>query len=266
MRPILRTLSLLVAVMLVAAPLSAYTIYLKDGSRIIAREKYTIEGDTAYIILQNGTHTYIEAKEIDEKRTEEMNQTEYGSAVVIEGGRARALEENERLDAQQPRDQRLSDFIHQQNASLRTRPTTREEKDEGPLADNLPTTLAGWVDFTSIPRQPFAQTEIASELTASLQSSELPKIRVFQGTRSTRPLVELVVGSESAVKEALKASADALLGLRASFGSKVTALEILLVTDAQERAGQFVLTPDQAEDLASQRVELSRFFVENVQF
>ena len=41
--------------LLIAAPLTAYTIYLKDGSRLIAREKYTLEGDRALIVLQNGT-------------------------------------------------------------------------------------------------------------------------------------------------------------------------------------------------------------------
>ena len=49
-----------------AAPLSAYTIYLKDGTRIVAKQKYRVDEDgKAIITLQNGTQTFIKSSEID---------------------------------------------------------------------------------------------------------------------------------------------------------------------------------------------------------
>ncbi|MGB5514244.1 MAG: hypothetical protein WBP36_06945, partial [Thermoanaerobaculia bacterium] len=50
---------LMIAIM--AIPAGAYTIYLKDGSRLIAKEKHRLEDGKAIIVLQNGTRTFIEA-------------------------------------------------------------------------------------------------------------------------------------------------------------------------------------------------------------
>ena len=47
----------LVAVL--CAPLAAYTVILKDGSKLIAQQAPTFEGDQAIIVLQSGTRTSI---------------------------------------------------------------------------------------------------------------------------------------------------------------------------------------------------------------
>ena len=73
-------------VAIMAIPANAYTIYLKDGSRLIAKEKHLIEEGKAIIVLQNGTRTFIEASEIDIPRTKQANLGDYGTALVLEGG------------------------------------------------------------------------------------------------------------------------------------------------------------------------------------
>lgn len=78
--------ALLISFLVVAAPLGAYTIYLKDGSRIIAREAHKIEEGKALIVLQNGTQTFIDAAEIDLERTAEANRANYGTALILEDG------------------------------------------------------------------------------------------------------------------------------------------------------------------------------------
>ena len=75
---------LMIAIM--AIPAGAYTIYLKDGSRLIAREKHRLEDGKVIIVLQNGTRTFIEASEIDITRTEQANLGDYGTALVLEDG------------------------------------------------------------------------------------------------------------------------------------------------------------------------------------
>ncbi|HBL26256.1 MAG TPA: hypothetical protein DD490_05405, partial [Acidobacteria bacterium] len=82
--PLLRraTLCILVA-LLAAAPLAAYTIYLKDGSTVQSKGKYRIEGNRAYIVLPNGTASVLDARLIDVKRTESANQADYGGNAVI---------------------------------------------------------------------------------------------------------------------------------------------------------------------------------------
>jgi hypothetical protein len=39
-----------------------------------------------------------------------------------------------------------------------------------------------------------------------------------------------------------------------------------MTTPERERAGQFLLTPELASDLVAQRVEVTAFFIDNVQF
>jgi len=68
-------------------PLFAYTIYLKDGSRLMADGPYRVEGEQAIITLQNGTRTSIAAAEIDEQRTVEANAGGYGAALVLDDGK-----------------------------------------------------------------------------------------------------------------------------------------------------------------------------------
>ena len=65
---------------------------------------------------------------------------------------------------------------------------------------------------------------------------------------------------------ALLTGANALLHVRGRFPQKVDGLELAMVTPGGERAGQFTLTPDMAEELVAKRVGLVSFFLNNVQF
>ncbi|MGH9361162.1 MAG: hypothetical protein ACRD2T_04540, partial [Thermoanaerobaculia bacterium] len=127
-------------------------------------------------------------------------------------------------------------------------------------------TGAGYQDFMTRSRQPFANLEVAAELLELYRGRGVEEVQVFAGTRGDRPFVELTTNSEASVLQALNASADALVQLRRRFPAKVAALELLMTTPARERAGQFVLTPEMADELASKKVEVTAFFVRNVQF
>ena len=83
----IRTLLVAVLIAVTAAPIFAYSIYLKDGSRLIAREKFRIEEGRAIIVLQNGTQTFIDHRGDRYSRTEEANKNRYGTAFVIEDGK-----------------------------------------------------------------------------------------------------------------------------------------------------------------------------------
>ena len=60
--------------------------------------------------------------------------------------------------------------------------------------------------------------------------------------------------------------ARSLLHIRGRYPQKVEGLELLMTTPNGERAGQFSLTPQMAEDLVAKRVSLVSFFLDNVQF
>ena len=82
----LHRVTILAALLLVAMPAWGYVVILKDGTQIITREKYRREGDRVYLILQNGTETFITASEIDFAKTDELNVENIGQVRVIEQG------------------------------------------------------------------------------------------------------------------------------------------------------------------------------------
>ncbi|HEX5757671.1 MAG TPA: hypothetical protein VF121_00610, partial [Thermoanaerobaculia bacterium] len=142
-------------------------------------------------------------------------------------------------------------------------PAARRETTRRPAAAR---TGAGFPDFLTRASQPYPDLEVAAELQQIYHGRGIEEVQVFAGTRGDRPFVEITTNSEASVLRALTASAEALLQLRRRLPGKVAALELLMTTPARERAGQFVLTPEMADELAGKRVEVTAFFVRNVQF
>jgi hypothetical protein len=246
-------------VLLAAGPLAAYTIYLKDGSTVQAKGKYRIEGDRAYIVLPNGTQSFIPAREIDVKKTEAANKADYGgNAVILQ----EAAPPTDGTKAPPPQ-RRLSDVIAKRGAEL-----------PGPQRDpvkvtsqDIVKTKSGNLDFTTLPRRAYEPAEIAGEIRQFFLGQGMPEVMIYAGTRPSHPLVQVTVANvDNSVFKGLAVGANAILHIRDRFPGKVDAFDLLLVTSAGERGGQFVLTPEMASQLVAKKVQLAAFFVENVQF
>jgi hypothetical protein len=255
-------LALLLA-LAVAPPLFAYNIVLKDGSTIVAKEKYKISGKRALITLLNGTQSFLDAAQIDVQKTEGANRDNYGSAVVIENGEAKPTTANG-LNAPPPRERTLADLIKSRGEQPRDLPSPhRETRREA--SGTLAKTKAGYLDLATLPRKPFAQLDAAAELQQFFHAQGIEEAEVFQGSEPDRPLIEIVTSSEAGVFRALAVAANALLRIRDAH-PRVGSLELLLATPTKERAGQFVLTPQMASDLVAKNVEVTSFYLANVQF
>lgn len=249
---------LFLLVLTAAGPLAAYTIYLKDGSSVQAKGKYRIEGQRAYIVLPNGTQSFINAREIDVQRTEAANQADYGGNAVI------LQEATPEADGTQgvPRQRRLSDVIAKRGAELPG--PQRDPAQAAPSGRNKP--RSGSLDFSTLPRRPYEPAEIAGEIRQFFLGQGVPDVMIFSGTEPSHPLVHVIVGSETGVFKGLAVGANAILHIRDRFPGKVEAFELLLLTASGERGGQFVLTPAMASQLVAKKVQLAAFFVEHVQF
>jgi len=250
---------LLTATALLAA--TGYTIVLKDGSSLVAKQKYTVQDGRAIITLLNGTQTFVRADQIDVARTEAINKNGYGTGVLIPG----SPQDIGTVPAQPRRDETLADLIHQKAAGPRDVPGNRREKDQ-PASGRLLKTKAGYNDLSTLTRKPYPHAEVTAELQQFFHSQGLEGIEIYEGTQGDRPLIEISTNSEGSVFKALGIAANALLQVRGSAPSRVAAFELLLNTPGRERAGQFVLTPDMATDLVSKKVDVTVFFVKNVQF
>jgi hypothetical protein len=256
--PLALLLAALLAIVVATAPLAAYTVVLKDGSTIVAKTKYQLQGDRAVITLPNGTQTFVRANQIDVARTEQANKIDYGTAVVLRGDPSSAA-----APPPPAQGKRLSDLIARDQAVPRALPEIRREtrREAGPLGR----TSSGSSDFASLPRKPFSPLEAASVLQQFFRGQQIEEVAIYQGTQAGRPLLEVTTNSEAAVFRALTVSSNALLHVRGTHPG-IEALELLLVTPTKERAGQFVLTPQMAAELVAKKVEVSAFFLDHVQF
>ena len=241
---------------------SGYMVYLKDGTTIAAKEKYRVEKGKAIITLLSGTQSSLSLDQIDVAKTDEANRDGYGKAVVLPGSPRDVVPVPA---GKSPKDRTLGDLIKSRGAAPRELPTTRRDKNAA-MAGRMSKTKAGFNDLSTLPQKPYANGEVASELQQFFRGQGLEEVEIFEGTQGDRPLLNITTNSEGSVFKALGAAANALLRVRDRFPGKVGAFELLLTMPSRERAGQFVLTPEQASELAAKKTDLTAFFVRNVQF
>ena len=248
-----------VLVLLCAAPLAAYTVWLKDGSSISARDKYEIKDGKAIITLTNGTQSFIDAAKIDVARTEAANRgkdygiTDLGNTRVVPG-----------TEAPPPKAKGLNDLIATHRPSARDLPAARRERAAAPGQPLR--SKAGNLDLLSLPPTPFASPEVSADLLQFFHALGTDDVQLLAGSQPNRLLVQLTTSSEGAVFQGLNASANALLHARERFPQQVQTFELLMVTPAREKAGQFLLTPEIAADLVAKRIDAPAYFVASVQF
>jgi hypothetical protein len=252
-----RTLAVLL--LLCAAPLAAYTVWLKDGTSIAARGKYQVKKGKAIITLVNGEQSSLDASQIDVARTEAANRgKDYGTTDL---GNTRVMPGEEPLP---PPNKTLTDLIASHRPSSRELPAAKRVS--AVTTAQATRSKGGFLDLSTLQHVPYPRTEVAVDLQQFFRSQGVEEVEIWTGTQPDRLLVEVTAGSEASVFQGLTASANALLRVRERFPQTVAALELVMKTPAREKAGQFVLTPEIATDLVAKKVEVQAFFVANVQF
>jgi len=263
MRTVRITLWFLLA-WLITAPAFAYTIYLKDGSRIITQKKYEVVDGQAILLLQNGTQASYDLDRIDVPRTEKANSDgNYGSAIIFEDGKA--VEKPTAPPPQGPNS--LSDLIKSRNAGLRGETGSQRDgviTDSGEAAANRAD--PGRVTDGPSAEPSAMRAELAGELRQYFRSRGLDEVAVFRGSGDGSALVQVSTASESSVFRAIAVGAKALqdIGERPDVG--LQNLELAMTTPSGENAGRMRITPAMAQELISKQTEVTDFFVRYVQF
>ncbi|MEM7353298.1 MAG: hypothetical protein AAF657_21055 [Acidobacteriota bacterium] len=242
-------------------PAWGYVVFLKDGSKIDTKEKYRIEGDRAILILPSGTEAFYDASQIDVEKTQQANVINLSNATLIEGGRQTRLPANLRTGEE---DLAFERFVSGRSLAL---PKVRRRDAEQQVTDKgHPTTDAGFVDLMTIPRKKYKNNDVIAEVLGYLKGQGVDRVRIFEGTEKDRPLLEIVAASEASVFKALEDSANSLVQIRERFAKEVAAYELVMMTESQDRAGQFLMTPETADLLASGRMKAQTFFLRYVEF
>lgn len=253
----LKTLSIMLLACSLAMPAMAYTIYLKDGSRIVARDKYVVEGEKAIITLENGTQTFIAALEIDVTRTNEANKSNLGGALIFEDGQFVERTGNE---APAPKRETVTDLIARGEADVRTPARTQPS-----ARSATPVAATSTTSIESIKREPMRSISLAAAVKQAFVDRGLERAVVYQGTEQNRPLIEFLAESEATVFRNLEVAAEVLLAVRQEH-PQCEVLELLMKAGNHERAGEFELTVAMAEQIKGKKVELAAFFVNHVRF
>ena len=260
-------LAVLLLLLVPATSAWAYTVFFKNGSQITTREKYRIEGDKAILILPSGAEYFYDASEIDFEKTEEFNKLDLGTARLIdEGGETKRMTKEAPLDDEVT----LEDLLRgrETGLALPERRQRRHEQQPDPeeSAAAAPRTRAGFIDLLNLPRDPYPKPNIMAEVMRYLKGQGIDNVRLYRGSQPDRALVEIVAASEASVFKALRDSANSLVQIHQRFPDDVDAFELLLLTDNQVRAGQFTLTPELANQLATGELDPPNFFLRYVEF
>jgi hypothetical protein len=247
---------------LFAAPASAYIVILKNGSQITTQKKYELQGDKVLLTLANGTKASYKASDVDFAKTDEVNR--YGT---LKDSQVLDVKEEKKLPVARPDDDKaFGDLISNRSLALPEagrRPSAGDAA-AGKTASGM--TAAGFINLPALPRKPFADGELSSEIMGYLRGQGVDDVRIFQGSKARRALVEVVAASEASVFKVMKDAANCLLQMDQRFPKKLESIELYLTADGKMPAGQFTLTADLANQLASGRIEPATFFVRYVEF
>jgi hypothetical protein len=206
---------------------TAYTVHLKDGSSIVVKKKYVVQGDKAILVLPSGTESALPLAEIDVAKTDAANQDDLGTAIVIENGKATSLAQSTPPPAGK---QTLRDLLQQRaaaqgGAEAGGSPSTPPGRGR---ADRPPTSPAG--------QAPLRDEPLSTEIRTFIFGRGITSLEVQQGASSRKPRLVFETSSETQVFRALQASAGALIAVREKFPGQVEAFEVICDGPAGGRA------------------------------
>lgn len=260
LRQLLTSTLALTALLSLAGAAGAYTIVLKNGTNIVAKDKYRVDGNRVVFAMPNGTQAALDLAEVDIAKTEAANRADYGTAVVLDRT-ATAVPQAEKSG---PPKQSLTDYIAGQERGLRELPTSRRDARDTTVSAGK--TRAGYDDLFGLERAALSDLDLGTEIKRVFRNEGVDAINVYAGSQRKRALVEVTTNSEAALFRALEVAAKATTELDKLRPGQIEALEVVMMTEARARGGQFVLTPETAGELVAKPQEIAAFFVRNVQF
>lgn len=239
-------------VVLLAAPAAAYVIMLKDGSRIVAKEKPNVQGKNWVFVIPSGNRQSIPIAEVDMEKTEKVNASGTGDAYDL--GDTTTTIQTGSADSRKPS---LSEYIKTNKKSEMGQPVvpTPTAAPEGGFASRpIPgeATGAGAIDPV-----------VNDTFTRALEGASIRGARLSPMAQGVR--LQAITDTEQQVFAAIGAVARGLKECR-SLGKPLERAELTLGTSAGEGAGKFVMTAEDAESLLNGKTSAPKYFVAAVQF
>lgn len=246
-----RFLIVVLAIALVAASAIAakgYIVFFKNGTFIRAKEALRIEGRQALITLPTGTVTSYPLDHVDLIRTERYNKLGLGDAVIVAD-----------------------------EAELAPRPTITPTPSLGGMARlNLESdsVLGSSLHPTPTPTpgirlqsQAYHDARVDRAFTQILDDRKLYTYRTSVGTQPEYYFVQAVTDDQQAVFHALKAVTEAYAIIHELHPDVApVAVELEMISLTGKPAGTFRMNAELARSLATGKISVEQFYVNNVIF
>ncbi|MCS7183263.1 MAG: hypothetical protein NZ869_09180 [Thermoanaerobaculum sp.] len=224
---------------------AVYVVYLKNGKRVVAREKYQVKGKLAIVTLKNGSVVSLPLEQINVEKTEKINSLGLGDAELLALG-----EEGPPPPTPTP------------TPAMTTIGRLRGDiaKPTGEAAKPTPTPGIRLGD------KPYPDKGVDRAFQEGLERYHLYLYRTSLGTRPQYLYVEVQV-SEKEVPKALEAVCMTYHLLHQSAPERAPErVELRLLNEAGREAGVFRIAPEAAAELATGKLTPDEFFLRHVIF
>lgn len=224
---------------------AVYVVYLKNGKRVVAREKYQVKGKLAIITLKNGSVVSVPLEQVNVEKTERINSLGLGDAELLALG-------EEGPPPPTPTPTPAMTTIGKLRGDL-AKPTGEAAK---------PTPTPG----ITLSDRPYRDKGVDRAFQEGLERYHLYLYRTSQGTRPEYFYVEVQV-NEKEVPKALEAVCMTYHLLVQSAPDRAPErVELRLLSEAGREAGLFRIAPEQAAELAGGKITPDEFFLRYVLF
>jgi len=228
-----------------SAAQAVYVVYLKNGKRIVAREKYQLKGKLAIVTLKNGAVVSLPVDQINVEKTEKINSMGLGDADLLALG-------GEGPPPPTPTPTPAMTTLGRLRGEI-AKPTGEAAR---------PTPTPG----ITLRDKPFSDKGVDRAFQEGLERYHLYLYRTSQGTQPTYIYVEVRV-NEKEVLRALEAVCMTYHLLKQSAPQRAPErVELRLLDEAGREAGLFRIAAEEAAELAEGKVTPDEFFLKHVLF
>ena len=228
------------------AALADYTVVLKDGRRLQARQKWTISQGKAIVELTNGTRLQLDPAVIDVAKSEAATRSGLGDARVLE-----TVPQTEAPSRKQPSLGSIANIRKQaDSAPAKATPAPAPATSGRSSAPSEPATVAGSVDGI-----------VAEKFNAAYENVGLFE-RKLSLSEEGRLRIDLMADTEDQVFKALSATAFVFANVPSSY----TGIDLFLRTVNGGSAGRFQMSREDAQAVATKKIEWYDYYVRHVIF